>query len=210
MSESCKGCVSDKELVVLALVSEEPIHAYGLEEKIRARQMTDWTAISFSSIYRVLRGLEAKGLLTSELVHEGQGATRKVHDLTGEGRRVLAGGVLDRLGQTEDVKSPFFLAVYALTAAPKDEVLRAIEERVAFLASLDECMSAQERSAHTTLADVLAGLPAHEQARVGEAAELRIDSIFDLARRYRTVEREFLGDTLVRIREMASDRFGDL
>lgn len=50
VSESCKGCVSDKELVVLALVSEEPIHAYGLEEKIRARQMTDWTAISFSSI----------------------------------------------------------------------------------------------------------------------------------------------------------------
>ena len=86
--------VSEKETVLLGLLAEEASHAYGLEEKIRARQMENWTPIGFSSIYRLLSGLEERGFIEGRSEQGGQGASRKVYALTNSGHRVLAEGVL--------------------------------------------------------------------------------------------------------------------
>jgi DNA-binding PadR family transcriptional regulator len=122
--------VSEKELILLGLIAEEPIHAYGLEEKIRIRQMDLWTTIGFSSIYRLLTGLEEKKLIETQLEHEGQGATRKVHRLNQAGRLSLARGVLNHIAPLRPVRSPFSVALSYITQAPKTQVVRLFTERM--------------------------------------------------------------------------------
>lgn len=120
---------NEKHVVLLGLIAEEPIHAYGLEEKIRTRYMAEWTAIGFSSIYRVLSQLEERGLVESELQHEGQGATRKVYTINDVGRRVLANAVLDHLGDFRPLKNPFQVGIAFLVHAPADRVVEQLEKR---------------------------------------------------------------------------------
>jgi len=85
-----KARVSEKEVVLLGLVAEDPIHAYGLEQKIRDRHIVEWADIALSSIYRVLDGLTKKRLITTRLVQAGQGAARNMHEITDRGRTALA------------------------------------------------------------------------------------------------------------------------
>ena len=121
---------SEKEVILLGLIAEEPIHAYGLEEKIRFRQMDMWTTIGFSSIYRVLARLEEKGLIDTRLAHEGQGATRKVHEINDDGKRALARGVLEHLSSMKPMKSPFSVGLANITRAPYDDIVSRLKERI--------------------------------------------------------------------------------
>ena len=121
--------LGEKDLVLLGLVAEEPTHAYRVEEKIRERRMSEWTEIGFSSIYRLLASLERRGLVRSHLEHAGQGATRKVHEVTPRGRRVLATGVLAQLGSLEPIRMPFQVGLAFVTHAPQAEVLARLAER---------------------------------------------------------------------------------
>lgn len=120
---------TEKQLVMLGLLAEEPIHAYGLEEKIRSRYMTEWTEIGLSSIYRVLSQLEERTLIDSHLEHEGQGATRKVYTINPAGREALAAAVLDHLGNVRPVKNPFQVGLAFLAYAPRDQVRDQLKRR---------------------------------------------------------------------------------
>ena len=130
--------ITEKEVILLGLIAEEPIHAYGLEEKIRFRQMDMWTTIGFSSIYRVLSGLEEKGLIDTRLAHEGQGATRKVHEINADGKRALAGGVLEHLSSMKPMKSPFSVGLANITRAPYDEVVSRLKERISRFEAVEQ------------------------------------------------------------------------
>jgi DNA-binding PadR family transcriptional regulator len=119
MSQSIPGeplTLSEKEFILLGLITEEPSHAYGMETKIRDRRMHVWTEIGFSSIYRVLDKLEKRALIRAHLVHEGRGATRKVHVVTPEGERAFAAGIEARLVAPCHPKDPAAVAfMYART-----------------------------------------------------------------------------------------------
>jgi DNA-binding PadR family transcriptional regulator len=134
-----KNKLSAKEVILLGLIAEEPIHPYGLEEKIRHRQMTEWTEIGFSSIYRVVGQLEEKGLIETKLEHEGQGATRKVHSINEAGRKELAAGVLNFLASLAPPKNPFVVGLAFITHAPYEQALETLQNRIE---SLKEMQSA--------------------------------------------------------------------
>jgi DNA-binding PadR family transcriptional regulator len=122
--------LSQKEVVLLGLIAEQAIHAYGLEEKIHARSMEDWTTISKSSIYRVLQHLEQRGLITSRLEHEGQGATRKVYQINEAGALALSEGVLGLLGYCEPYKDPFMVGLSYSYFARHDQVIDQLQKRI--------------------------------------------------------------------------------
>jgi len=119
-----------KHIALLGLVAEEPIHAYGLEDKIRKRHMTEWTEIGFSSIYRVLSQLEDGGQIQSRLEHEGQGATRKIYSVNPSGREALTKGVLDLLGSFRPVRNPFQVGIAFIAHAPHDEAVARLRARL--------------------------------------------------------------------------------
>lgn len=121
--------ISEKEVILLGIIAEEPVHAYGLEDKIRERAMEEWTSISKSSIYRLLQGLEERGLIAGRLEHEGQGATRKVHSITPDGINALATGILSLLGARERTVDPFLVGLGFSHFAPRDHVVNQLESR---------------------------------------------------------------------------------
>jgi len=122
--------VSERQVVLLGLLAEEPMHAWGLEDKIQQRFMKEWTAIGFSSIYRGLAQLEERGLIDSRLEHTGRAATRKVYSINRHGRNLLADAVLDHLGDVRPIKNPFQLGLAFLVHAPRDQVVQRLQARI--------------------------------------------------------------------------------
>jgi len=117
------------ELAILGLVAEEPRHGYEIEGVIEARGMRDWTEIGFSSIYYLLRKLEDKGLVVSQLEKSsGRGPARKVYRVTEEGQQVWYEETLKTLSTLERAPTPFLLGMSALPAFPPDEAIQALRQ----------------------------------------------------------------------------------
>lgn len=172
-----KPAIHEKHVVLLGLIAEEPVHAYGLEDKIRKRYMTEWTAIGFSSIYRGLAQLEERGLIDSRLEHEGQGATRKVYEINETGRGVLADAVLDHLGTVRPLVNPFHVGLAFVVHAPREQVLERLRKRGEELERWIRDLGALE--------DPACGGPSLNKVLV-----------LDNAMRHLKAEREFLNDAM--------------
>lgn len=189
--------VGEKHVVILGLIAEEPIHAYGLEDKIRSRYMNEWTDIGFSSIYRVLSQLEEKGLIDSRLEHEGQGATRKVYALNQAGLDALRLGVLSHLATVNPIKNPFQVGLAFVAHVPRNELIERLRAR---RVEVDRWMQR-----------VTAFLPdAPPQSGVSRSAVMCADCdlgrslVLDHAIRHIHAERAFLDDTLTALEQQAA------
>ena len=77
------------EPTLLLLLSERPRHGYELGHEI-ARLAGDHTSVDIGNLYRVLRGLEFEGLITSQWIPQPTGPPRRTYDLSPAGARVLA------------------------------------------------------------------------------------------------------------------------
>jgi PadR family transcriptional regulator len=78
------------EPCLLLLLAEGPLHGYDLLERL-AKVTGEERGLDLGNLYRVLRALEADGLVRSEWHAELAGPAKRVYELTGEGRSVLDG-----------------------------------------------------------------------------------------------------------------------
>ncbi len=76
-------------LVLLALLSRSNEDLYGYEIARRLQQQPGDARLKESSIYPVLRGLAASGLLSSRIVPSYAGPARRYYRITDEGRAAL-------------------------------------------------------------------------------------------------------------------------
>ncbi|MFW9988795.1 MAG: PadR family transcriptional regulator [Candidatus Odinarchaeota archaeon] len=76
------------EFIVLGLIAEQSSHAYNINKRIEERGMRDWTNIGRSSIYRVIKRLEKKGL-TNKWIEEVDSRILKVYNITEKGSEML-------------------------------------------------------------------------------------------------------------------------
>ena len=74
------------EPAVLLLLRERPVHGYELLE-----QLPELTGerVDMGNLYRFLRLLEAEGIVRSEWDDDAPGPSKRVYELTGEGRGLL-------------------------------------------------------------------------------------------------------------------------
>jgi len=186
--------LSDKELALLGLVAEEPCHAYRLQGKIRERSMERWTLLSLSSVYRVLCGLEKKGLIDTRLEHEGQGPTRKVHELTAAGAVALGKAVLQRLSSSSGPPSPLQVALANVAFVDPLEAAEALKARAQ---GLQETRSLLRRHCRELLgADRVeylrpTGLPADSPVRMSAQATLTVSLVLEWTRCRLEAEQRF-------------------
>ena len=54
---------TNAEFALMSLLAEGPLHGYAVEQLVEQRGMRHWTEIGFSSIYFLLKKLEARGLV---------------------------------------------------------------------------------------------------------------------------------------------------
>ncbi len=85
--------MGNKEIAVMGLLSERPMHGYDIEHEIRMRDMRYWTEISMSSVYKILKKLEEKGLVNYEVKQTANNVAQKVYSLTEMGKVRLNGEI---------------------------------------------------------------------------------------------------------------------
>ncbi|TFF87615.1 MAG: PadR family transcriptional regulator [Promethearchaeota archaeon] len=129
-SQEHKYSLNHSEFIVLGLISEEPSHAYGLNEKIKKRGMRDWTSIGKSSVYRVIKDLEEEGL-AERWIEELDNRVVKMYQITDKGRRILKNHVYyvlkEYYGKYDE---EFYVAFSMLPLLSKEELIEAISHSV--------------------------------------------------------------------------------
>jgi PadR family transcriptional regulator len=72
---------------LLLLLRERPHHGYELIERLP--ELAGEGRIDVGNLYRLLRALEAEGIVSSEWSAELPGPAKRTYELTDEGRRLL-------------------------------------------------------------------------------------------------------------------------
>lgn len=127
-------------MVLLALLAEEPMHAYRMQRLIKTRRKDDVVNVARSnSVYQTIERLLRDGLIE---VHErlvaDTGPARIVYALTGDGRDALRRW-MDAALATPAREFPEFRAVLAVLAIVGPDLVRGrLEERAAALEALLE------------------------------------------------------------------------
>lgn len=87
--------LAPRDLLVLAVLAEGPLHGYGVIKAVEARSSSG-VLLDPANLYRVLRRMRALGWL-EDVAQEG--GRRRTHRITSAGRRVLSAeiGRLERL-----------------------------------------------------------------------------------------------------------------
>lgn len=87
----CVGSTLDKLIqpAVLAMLTEEPIHGYELAKKIAAIPHFLDDAPDISGIYRILKSLEARSMVSSHWDISQGGRPKRLFSITDDGRRCL-------------------------------------------------------------------------------------------------------------------------
>ncbi len=117
--------ISNADMALLGLLSEEPMHAWQIEKEVRERDMRFWTDLSQSTIYKQLRALEKAQLIDCrEEVAEGR--LRKIYSLTDAGRLAYRDRTCELLARPEHLKWRVDLATYNVDLLPRDVVLECL------------------------------------------------------------------------------------
>lgn len=82
--------LSNIEVILLSIINEKPSYAYEIDKVIESRDMRRWVKIGVASIYQVLKRLEEKKLVSSQLEKEGKMPERKRYRITEPGKKALA------------------------------------------------------------------------------------------------------------------------
>ena len=78
-------------LLVLWLLSEQPLHGYRIKKILDDEALRFWFPVEYASIYAVLRSLVRRGYVETVAVErEGQRPERTRYAITADGRRHLA------------------------------------------------------------------------------------------------------------------------
>lgn len=121
-----KTSLNHAEFIVLGLIAEYSSHAYDINKRIEERGMRDWTNIGRSSIYRVIKNLEKKGL-TNKWIEEVDNRTLKVYNITENGFRILKEKVFNVISEFMGKKDEdFYVAFSMLPLLSQEEQIKAI------------------------------------------------------------------------------------
>ncbi|MFX0100990.1 MAG: PadR family transcriptional regulator [Candidatus Hodarchaeota archaeon] len=127
--------LSHSEFIILGLIGEEPTHGYGIiSNKIQERGMQNWTRIGDigkSSIYRILKELEKRGLAQARKTKSEKGRESKEYSITDFGVKVLKHKIIsvlsEFLGKNDE---DFYVAYSNMYILKKDEIKTALSSSI--------------------------------------------------------------------------------
>ncbi|MBX9571500.1 MAG: PadR family transcriptional regulator [Candidatus Obscuribacterales bacterium] len=130
------------DLVVLAMLAEESMHGYQLNNELERRDVKDWAGISRPQVYYSLKKLRELKLINPANSESSAGPERQVFAVSKNGMKKLAEALDEDRWALERIP-PRFLTWMALSIhADRTSVGKLIEKRKQFL--LDEL--AREKS----------------------------------------------------------------
>jgi len=150
--------LSNAEAALLGLLAEKPRHPYEIEKEVELRAMRQWTELSMSSIYKLLRNLEKSGAVTSHAEISDNNRARRIYRLTEAGMALLQDKLRQLLREPEFPKWRIDIATSNIALLPKAEALACLQEYRVNLQKAEQC--------YRDLADYLtcAGCPGYRQS----------------------------------------------
>jgi len=130
--------MGNKEIALLGLLSERPMHGYDLENEIKMRDMRYWTEISMSSIYKILKKLEKTGHVNYELKLTPNNVAQKVYSLTLLGKSSLNRDISALLSEFDHQRWDIDLAISNLDVLTQEQKVLSIN---AYIKKLKELLS---------------------------------------------------------------------
>lgn len=134
MTESAQ-VQSPLALVLLGLLTEEPMHAYRLRHLIRQRGKDTVVNVARSnSVYQTIDRLRRSGLIRVRTTTRGEGRPdRTIYEITAEGKSTLRHWLATTLSTPAREFPEFPAALATMAAATPTEAARALNARVAAL-----------------------------------------------------------------------------
>src|SRR5215831_16621691 len=117
-------------LAVLSCLYEKPMHPYEVAQTLRTRAKQDSIRLNFGSLYNVVDGLAAAGMIEPvETIREGRRPERTVYAITDAGSRELTEWLSELLSVPVKEYLQFEAALSLIGALPPDEVGDLLEQR---------------------------------------------------------------------------------
>ena len=125
----------------MGLLSEKPKHAYEIEMDIENRDMRYWTEISMSSVYKLLRKLEEKKLLHSEVRLSQNNVAHRIYSLTEFGKEQFKEKLKTLVSKCQPAKYPIDVGLANLTLLDKNESTKHLHK---YAESIDDMIKGYE------------------------------------------------------------------
>ncbi len=171
-------------LVILGLLRERPLYGYEIKQIIE-EHMGDWTAIAFGSIYYALDKLADEEFVQKVATEqEGGRPSRHICRITARGRGEFLRLLRDLWRTPERQYFDFDIALFFITALPREEILTYLRGRIAGLES------------------TLAQLDAHQtEQRAQPEVPAVAEAIFDHSRVHMEAELAWVRDLLRKVEQ---------
>jgi DNA-binding PadR family transcriptional regulator len=116
--------LTDAETAILGLLHDKPKYAYQIKGDIDAFGMLSWTALTPTTVPKLLRQLELRKLIEVHPRKVAGKRQRNYYHLTQSGRGSFLQAIRTRLTQHEVQKGSFDVAVYWSDAIPSAEAIQ--------------------------------------------------------------------------------------
>ena len=121
--------LTNAEFALISLLAERPLHGYAIEQMVEQRGMRHWTEIGFSSIYFLLKKLEARGLVETLEAAPSSRRTPRTYRPTEEGERAHREEARRALAEPDRPFSALPLGLANWPALPPEEAVAALHAR---------------------------------------------------------------------------------
>ncbi|MCE1188383.1 MAG: PadR family transcriptional regulator [Ignavibacteria bacterium] len=119
--------INSSEVALLGILNAQPMYPYQLEQAFRYHDMRYWTKLSMSSIYKTLRKLQKKKLVTVTNDLSRENRVRTLYEITTEGKEILSLQLKELLSKQEVVVWPFDIALYNADLLPVEFLLEQLQ-----------------------------------------------------------------------------------
>lgn len=120
--------LSNAEVALLGLLSEQPMYPYQIELEVKYRDMRFWTDLSMSSIYKLLRKLEKEEMVTRQNQVSSGNRLQKLYSLSKKGISALQDELLEITRTPEHMRWQIDLGMYNSNLLSKEQVREALNE----------------------------------------------------------------------------------
>jgi poly-beta-hydroxybutyrate-responsive repressor len=104
---------------ILTVLAEGELHGYRIVERLADMPVLSGSPPDSTGVYRFLRSMEGRGLLTSSWDTSSRGPAKRLYRLTGDGRKCLARWVKTLTQYCHEIDDLLGLSRHALAAKRK-------------------------------------------------------------------------------------------
>jgi DNA-binding PadR family transcriptional regulator len=142
--------MSRVDLVVLGLLTEQPMHGYKIIRFFEKRGLVLWTRVKTASVYKALQRLENQNLISGKMNQEDNNPPKKVFTITKQGKQKFLDILRSFLFNQDKSISPmdFWHAVrFVYKNITRDEFIRALENHEKQICNHSEKMKRKHQEA---------------------------------------------------------------